>query len=292
MSSTSTYSGIVFPQIEIGADPSAVKAFAEGVEDLGFDGLMIYDHVVGADLRHRPHWSGWYDIKDMFHEIFVVMGYMAALTKRIRLVSGIVILPQRQTTLVAKQAAEVDVLSYGRLTLGIGVGWNDVEFAALNENFNNRGKRCEEQIEVMRALWTCESVEFDGKYHHLPEVGIKPLPVQRPIPIYIGGHSDVVLQRAARMGDGWFPMDTAAVCAPMVEKLAYFCEEVGRDYSQFDVPCTIQLAGKDMSWVAGEIRAWKQLGTSSFYLDTMNAGCQGVEAHLKTAAIFKELIDA
>ena len=292
MSSSSIHSGIVFPQTEIGADPGAVKAFAQGAEALGFDGLMIYDHVVGADLSHRPHWNGWYDLKDMFHEIFVVMGYIAALTERIQLVSGIVILPQRQTTLVAKQAAEVDILSGGRLTLGIGVGWNDVEFTALNEDFTNRGKRCEEQIEVMRALWTTESVDFDGKYHHLPEVGIKPLPVQRPIPIYLGGTADVVLQRAARMGDGWFPMDSATDAAPMVEKLARFCEQAGREYSQFDVPCTISLADNDMDWVAGQIQAWKQLGASGFYLDTMNAGCKGVDDHLEVAAEFKELLES
>ena len=260
-------------------------------ESLGFDGLMIYDHVVGADLRHRANWEGWYDLQHMFHEIFVVLGYIAALTERIRLVTGIVILPQRQTTLVAKQAAEVDVLSGGRLTLGIGVGWNDVEFVALNEDFTNRGKRCEEQIEVMRALWTQQSVDFAGRFHRLPQVGIKPLPVQRPIPIFLGGQADVVLRRAARIGDGWLPMDSAQDAEPRLEKLIRYCDEVGRNFAELEVPCTISLAGHDLDWVNTQLGEWKKLGVNDFYLDTMNCGLQGPDAHIKMAAEFKSLFD-
>ena len=291
MAKPSFRSGIVFPQTEIGADPGAVRAFAETSESLGFDGLMIYDHVVGADLRNRADWSGWYDLQHSFHEIFVVLGYIAAVTKRIRLVTGIVILPQRQTTLVAKQAAEVDVLSGGRLTLGIGVGWNDVEFVALNEDFSNRGKRCEEQIEVMRALWTQESVDFTGNYHRLPEIGIKPLPVQRPIPIFLGGQANVVLERTARIGDGWLPMDAAKEAEPRLEKLARYCEEIGRDFTELEVPCTIALDGHDLEWVAKQVSDWKRLGVSNFYLDTMNCGFRGPDPHLKVAAEFKSLLD-
>ena len=284
--------GIVFPQTEIGADPGAVRAFAEASESLGFSGLMIYDHVVGADLQNRPDWSGWYDLQHMFHEVFVVLGYIAAITTRIRLVTGIVILPQRQTTLVAKQAAEVDVLSDGRLTLGIGVGWNDVEFVALNESFSNRGRRCEEQIEVMRALWTQKSVDFSGKYHRLPEVGIKPLPVQRPIPIWTGGQADIVLKRVARIGDGWLPMDSPEVAKPRLESIAGYCEDIGRDMGEFEVPCTIPLEGKDFAWVEGQVSDWKSLGATSIYLDTMNSGLDGPDAHIKVAGEFRSLFDA
>jgi probable F420-dependent oxidoreductase len=282
--------GIVFPQTEIGDDPGAVRAFAETSESLGFEGLMIYDHVVGADLRNRPNWDGWYDLQHSFHEIFVVMGFIAGFTNRIRLVTGIVIAPQRQTVLLAKQAAEVDVLSGGRLTLGIGVGWNDVEFVALNEDFTNRGKRCEEQIEVLRALWTEDSVDFSGKYHHLPGVGIKPLPKQRPIPIYLGGQVDAVLDRVARLGDGWLPMDSPDVAASRLEKLNYFCERAGRDVREIDIPCMINLAGHDLEWVYAQVDSWKQLGATSFYLDTMNCGLRGADAHLEVAARFMSML--
>ena len=281
--------GIVFPQTEIGADPGAARAFAQASESLGFDGLMLYDHVVGADLRNRSGWSGWYDLQHLFHEIFVTLGYIAALTKHIRLVTGVVILPQRQTTLVAKQAAEVDVLSGGRLTLGVGVGWNDVEFVALNEDFANRGKRCEEQIEVMRALWTQQSVDFAGKYHRLPEIGIKPLPVQKPIPIWIGGQADVVLKRVARLADGWLPMDSAQAAQPRLEQIARYCEDIGRDYAEIEIPCTISLDGHDFDWVEDQVRQWERLGATSFYLDTMNSGFEGPDAHIKAAIDFKSL---
>ena len=284
-------SGIVFPQTEIGPDPGAVRAFAEATEGLGFDGLMIYDHVVGADTRNRPDWSGWYDLEHSFHEIFVVMGFIAALTERIRLVTGIVILPQRQTVLVAKQAAEVDVLSNGRLTLGIGVGWNAVEFEALDQDFSNRGKRCEEQIELLRALWTRESVDFEGKYHRVPQAGIKPLPVQRPIPIWIGGQADAVLRRVARMGDGWLPMDTPEDARPRLERIARYCQEMDRDMADLDMPCTIYLEGKDLLTVEEEIATWRDMGFTSYYLDTMQSGLDGVDAHIEMASRFKSLLD-
>lgn len=287
-----TNSGIVFPQTEIDAEPGAVRAFAQGSESLGFDGLMIFDHVVGADLKNRPGWSGWYDLQHSFHEIFVVMGFIAAVTEKIRLVTGILIAPQRQTSLIAKQAAEVDVLSAGRLTLGIGVGWNDVEFVALNEDFSNRGKRCEEQIEVLRALWTNRSVDFTGEFHRLPEIGIKPLPVQQPIPIYLGGQVDAVLKRVARLGDGWLPMDPPESVKPKLEKLACYCEESGRALTDLDIPCTISLADHDFDWVQAQVESWKQLGATGFYLDTMNCGFATVDAHLRAAQTFKQILDA
>ena len=211
--------GVVFPQIEIGADPVGCRDFAQAAEGLGFDGLMTYDHVLGADTSVRPDWSGWYQMEDLFHEPFVLFGHLAAVTERIRFVTGILILPQRQTALVAKQAAEVDVLSGGRMTLGIGVGWNDVEFEALGENFRDRGRRCEEQIALMRRLWTEESVDFEGKWHRVSAAGINPLPVQRPIPVWIGGAADPVLRRAARIGEGWLPMGKPEDNAAALESL-------------------------------------------------------------------------
>ena len=183
-----------------------MRAFAEAAEGLGYAHLVFYDHVLGADTNRRPDWQGPYSHEDTFHEPLVTFGYLAALTSRIELVSGIIILPQRQTVLVAKQAAQVDVLSGGRLRLGVGIGWNDVEYEGLGQNFHDRGKRSEEQVELLRALWTNEVVDFQGRWHSIPGAGIKPLPVQRPIPVWFGGgRSDGVLRRIARIGDGWFP---------------------------------------------------------------------------------------
>ncbi len=174
--------GAIFPQTEIGADPIAVKDFAQAAESLGYEHLLVFDHVLGADHTQRAEWNRPYNKDDMFHEPFVMFGYLAALTEKIEFCTGIIILPQRQTALVAKQTAEVDVLTNGRLRLGIGVGWNEVEFEALGENWENRGRRSAEQIEVMRMLWTQEVVNYEGRYHKITHAGINPLPVQRPIP--------------------------------------------------------------------------------------------------------------
>ena len=197
--------GAIFPQTEIGADPIAVKDFAQAAEALGYEHLLVFDHVLGADHTQRAEWNRPYNKDDMFHEPFVMFGYLAALTEKIEFCTGIIILPQRQTALVAKQTAEVDVLTNGRLRLGIGVGWNEVEYEALGENWENRGRRSAEQIEVMRMLWTQEVVNYEGRYHKITHAGINPLPVQRPIPVWFGGGAPQVVRRLARMGDGWFP---------------------------------------------------------------------------------------
>jgi len=284
--------GIVFPQTEIGADPGGVRAFAQSSEALGFHGLMLYDHVLGADLRNRPSWNGWYDAQHMFHEIFVALGFVAAVTERIRLVTGIVILPQRQTVLVAKQAAEVDVLSGGRLSLGVAVGWNDVEYVGLNESFTNRGKRCEEQIEVLRTLWTQDFVDYEGHYHRIPEGSINPLPVQQPIPILIGGDADLVLRRAGRVGDGWMPTGTASEAAAKVGRVREYCAQHGRDASSFELVATVTQADIGFDAVEREVEAWRALGASSIYLDTMGCGLSGPDAHLEAASRFMALFES
>ena len=191
--------GVVFPQTEIGADAGAVRAYAEHVEGLGFTHLLAYDHVVGADPEVHTGWDGPYDVHTTFHEPLVMFGYLAAVTTTLELVTKVVILPQRQTVLVAKQAAEVDLLSQGRLRLGVGVGWNTVEYEALREDFTNRGKRVDEQIELMRRLWTEQTLTFDGTHHRVTGAGLAPLPVQRPIPVWIGAMSRPALERAGRL---------------------------------------------------------------------------------------------
>src|SRR5947209_9871610 len=198
--------GVVFPQTEIGADAGAVRAYAEHVEGLGFAYLLAYDHVVGADPAVHLGWKGPYDVHSTFHEPLVTFGYLAAITSTLELVTGVLILPQRQTVLVAKQAAEVDLLSGGRLRVGVGLGWNAVEYEALGEDISTRGKRCEEQVALMRRLWSEPSVTYSGRYHRVTGAGLAPLPLQRPIPVWFGASSPPALRRAGRLGGGWVPM--------------------------------------------------------------------------------------
>jgi len=196
--------GVVFPQTEIGADVADVRRYAEQVEELGFTHVLAYDHVLGADPEVHKGWNGPYDVHTTFHEPFVLFGYLAAITE-LELVTGIIILPQRQTALVAKQAAEVDLLTRGRFRLGVGLGWNAVEYEALGTTFSNRGRRIEEHVELMRRLWTEQTVTYDGTYEHVTGAGLAPIPVQRPIPIWFGGQSELAYQRIGRLADGWFP---------------------------------------------------------------------------------------
>ncbi|PYN95735.1 MAG: LLM class F420-dependent oxidoreductase, partial [Candidatus Rokuibacteriota bacterium] len=235
--------GVVFPQTEIGNDPAAIKAYAEAVENMGFAHILVFDHVLGANPERPGGWKGPYTYRHGFHEPFVLFGFLAAATRRVELVTGIVILPQRQTALVAKQAAAVDVLSGGRLRLGVAVGWNPVEFEALGENFSTRGKRIEEQIEVMRALWTRELVTFEGKHHRIPDAGINPLPVQRPIPVWMGGESEVVQRRMARIADGWMPhFRPGAPAQVVVDRIHGLVRDAGRDPKTFGIEGRIALS--------------------------------------------------
>ncbi len=197
--------GVVFPQTEIGADPDTIVRFATTAEELGFDHLIAYDHLIGASTASRPDWPGPYTSESMFHEPFVLFSYLAGLTQTLELVSAVIILPQRQTALVAKQAACLDVLSKGRLRLGIGTGWNAVEYEALGEDFHDRGRRSEEQIDLMRRLWAEETISYDGRWHHVTDAGLNPLPPKRAIPVWLGGMAPQVIERVGRLADGWFP---------------------------------------------------------------------------------------
>ena len=198
--------GVVFPQTEIGSDPGAIRAYAQAAENLGYHHLIAFAQVVGLNPESRPDWQGVYTYRDLFHEPLVLFGYLAAMTESLELVTCVLVLPQRQTALVAKQAAEVDVLSRGRLRLGIGVGLKVDEYEALEADDHNRGQRSEEQIELMRALWSKALVTYRGQWHTVSDGGLTPLPVQRPIPIWLGGHADAVGRRRARLGDGWLPL--------------------------------------------------------------------------------------
>jgi probable F420-dependent oxidoreductase len=223
-----------FPSLDIGSDPAKIRDWAQAAEDLGYAYIEVPDHVFGATARDG--WVPLYNEKASFHETFVTLGFLAAVTKTIRLSSGILIAPQRQTGVIAKQAAEVDLLSGGRLRLGIGLGWNHVEYEALGAEWTTRGARQAEQVKVLRRLWTETLVSFKGRFHHLNEVSIVPPPVQRSIPIWFGGSSDAAVRRAARLGDGWMPIMAADTQAE--QKLAALREQLksfGRDPAKFGI---------------------------------------------------------
>ncbi len=281
--------GVVFPQTELGADPGAVRAFAEAAEGSGYAHIVAFDHVLGADTATRPDWRGPYTSHDTFHEPFVLFGYLAGITKTLELVTSIIILPQRQTALVAKQAAEVDVLSGGRLRLGVGIGWNDVEYEALGEDFHNRGRRSEEQVEVMRALWAQESVTFAGKWHTIPAAGINPRPVRGSIPVWFGGgRNERVLRRIARLGDGWFPQ--GAPDAKMEAQLAVFrgfVAESGRDAAAVGIEARAGMRD-GVEAAVEQAHRWEALGATHLALNTMRAGYETVDQHIEAIAAFKQ----
>lgn len=273
--------GVVFPQTEIGADPGAVRGYAERVEELGFSHVLAYDHVLGADPEVHPGWSGPYNLESTFHEPFVLFGFLAGFTS-LELVTGIIILPQRQTALVAKQAAAVDVLSAGRLRLGIGLGWNAVEYEALGMPFSDRGKRVDEQVELLRRLWTEPSVTFHGSYEHVTGAGLAPLPVQRPIPVWFGAQSPPAYRRAGRLGDGWLPqvppgpkLDEARA---IVDQAA---RDAGRDPSALGMEGRVSWGDKTVAKLAEQVGRWRAAGASHVSVNTMGSGLDTVDDHLR-----------
>jgi probable F420-dependent oxidoreductase len=283
--------GAIFPQTEIGADPGAVRDFAQAAESLGYEHLLVFDHVLGADPSKRERWERPYSHTDTFHEPFVLFGYLAAITEKIEMTTGILILPQRQTALVAKQAAAVDVLTGGRLRLGIGIGWNDVEYEALDENFHNRGRRSEEQIELLRLLWTQEVVNFEGRYHKVTHAGINPLPVQRPIPIWFGGGAPQVVKRLARLGDGWFPQfqpDSSG--QERISEMRQQAGAAGRDAGSIGIEGRISITqGGPDDWNK-LAAAWDEVGATHLSVNTMRAGLKGPDQHIDAIRRFKEAV--
>ena len=285
--------GVIFPQTEIGNDPGAIREFAQTAEALGYHHILTYDHVLGADPAVHANWGGAYTKDHAFHEPFVLFGYLAAVTSTINLTTGIIILPQRQTALVAKQAAAVDVLSGGRLRLGVGLGWNRVEYEALGEDFHTRGRRSEEQIALLRALWTEETVTFNGRWHTVTGAGLNPMPVQRPIPIWMGGGADPVLRRVAALADGWLPqaqMDEAG--RQHIQKMCDYAREAGRD------PADIEICGRanparipESEW-AEAIAWWKESGATQLDAVTMGAGYTTPQQHIDAIRRFKEAADS
>lgn len=282
--------GVVFPQTEIGADPSEIAAYAEAVEEIGYQHLGAYDHVLGADPAVHTGWAGPYDVDTTFHEPLVLFGYLAAMTT-LELVTGILILPQRQTALVAKQAAEVDLLTGGRFRLGVGVGWNAVEYQALGTSFSDRGPRLAEQVALLRELWTERSVSFEGRHEQVRGAGIAPLPVQRPIPIWFGASSPPAYRRAGALGDGWFPLVQPGPELDEARRhVAQGARDAGRDPAALGMEGRIRIAGLDADAIRSRARAWAAAGATHLSLDTMGAGLRGAEEHVGALERCAELL--
>ena len=291
--------GAIFPQTECGTDVQAIADFARAVEELGYGHLFVADHVLGADPRHHSHPSlATYSHTAVVHETMTLLAYLAGVTRRIGLATGILILPQRQTALVAKQAAEIDVLSGGRLRLGIGVGWNAVEYEALGLAFDDRGARCAEQIEVMRALWTQEVVDYSGTWHRIRHAGLNPLPIQRPIPVWFGVGSrerphppEAVLRRVARLADGWSPNfapDDAG--RALVARVHGYAREAGRDAAALPLEGRVRLAGQKPSGWLAQARQWQGLGATHLIAEARGGGLSFPGQHLDAFRQFRDSV--
>ena len=282
--------GAVFPHNEIGTDPGAIRAFAQGVEALGATHLLIYDHVLGADPDRPGGWKGPYDKDVAFHEPLTTFAYIAAVTERIELVTTVLILPQRQTALVAKQAAEVAILSGNRLRLGVGTGWNRIEYQALNEDFGTRGRRQAEQVELMRRLWQEDSLTFEGEFHTVDAASINPRP-SKPIPVWFGGSAPALLDRVARLGDGWIPLmganEKAQACIDTIKATR---EAAGLSFDNFGIQAQAQYAGGSPERWQKHAQAWKDMGCTHIAIATHNAGPTDVDGHLSRIREYQEAV--
>ena len=277
--------GVVFPQTEIGPDRGVVRSYIEAVEAAGYQHLLAYDHVLGADPVVHEGWSGPYTHDHTFHEPFVLFGYLAGICS-LELVTGVIILPQRQTALVAKQAAEVDLLTGGRLRLGVGLGWNEVEYEALGADFRTRGRRLEEQIVLMRRLWTEPVVTFTGRDHRVTAAGINPLPVQRPIPVWMGAWSEPALRRVGRVADGFIALtDPGPALERAREIMATGAAEAGRDVASIGIEGRVQARAGELGQVAEDAARWREAGATHLCVNTMNGGFDTIDAHISALAV-------
>lgn len=281
--------GVVYPQTEFGNDPIAIRDYAQTAEGLGYHHILAYDHILGANPERPEGWpaSNPYNYQHSFQEPLMLFSYLTGLTQKIHFASGVIILPQRQTAVFAKQAATLDVLSGGRTRLGLGLGWNEIEYMSLNQDFHTRGKRIEEQIDLLRLLWTQPLVTFHGRWDSIPDAGINPLPIQQPIPIWLGGYVEAVLKRAARLADGWMAGFRHPTEAPAVlSRLERYLEEAGRQKDTFGIEIRISYGdGTPKSWQA-ILKGWQDLGISHISLNTMNIVLHSSAGHIQAITKF------
>jgi probable F420-dependent oxidoreductase len=286
--------GVIFPQNGIGNDPAFIKDYAVALEGAGYDHLTVYDHVTGSpperfDSSRLPFPEPAYTDQSPFHEPFVLYGFLAAVTRTLELVTGVLVAPQRQTVLIAKQAAALDVLSGGRLRLGVGLGWNYTEYEALNEDFHTRGRRLDEQITLMRRLWTAPLVSFEGRWHHIDRVGINPLPVQRPIPVWLGGSAEAMVQRVGRLGDGWFPQFVPSPEGKAtLERLHGYIRAAGRDPAAVGIEARMSLRGADPARWVERARQWREVGATHLSVSMLGSGLASPAEHLRAALAFRQ----
>ena len=261
--------GSLLPLGDIGGEAATMREYAEAAEGIGYDFIETADHVLGVNAASRPGWDR-NTSADLFHDPFVLFGYLAGVTKKLGFSTGVLILAQRQAALVAKQAACLDVLCGGRFRLGVGVGWNETEYVGLNENFHNRGRRSEEQVQVMQALWADPHVSFTGKYHTIEDAGINPRPKSGRVPVWFGGHHERTLDRIAKWGDGWmpnaYPADQSAI--DIFADLKRRIEAAGRDPNKVGIEVWTSMgSGGEADW-AKEAQFWKKAGATHLCLTT------------------------
>ncbi len=277
--------GVLYPQMELPADPATVRQYAQTVEQLGYQHIVAYDHVLGADPVVHQGWDGPYDIDTAFHEPFVLYGFLAGITT-LELATGIIIAPQRQTALLAKQAAEVDILTDGRFRLGLGLGWNAVEYEALGQDFASRGRRLEEQVGLLRRLWTERAVTHDGEFDRIIGAGLAPPAVQRPIPIWLGGSSGPAYRRIGRLADGWFPqVPPGPALAEALVAVAEGAERAGRDPSGIGMEGRVTFKPAAVDVFAARVSSWRDARATHLSVSTVGSGLSTVEAHLEALAI-------
>jgi len=272
--------GAVLPHNEIGTDPGAIKAYAQGLEAQGITHVLIYDHVLGADPNRPGGFRGPYDKDVAFHEPMTTFAFMAAVTEALEFVTTILILPQRQTVLVAKQAAELAILSGNRFRMGIGTGWNEVEYVGLGVPYERRGARQAEQVEVMRRLWREDSLDYQGEFHRIDKASILPRPTE-PVPIWFGGGAPALLKRCAEIGDGWMPiMAPNAAAQEALDTLKAHRTAAGKRWDDFGIQAQAQYAGGNPDRWASHAARWRELGASHLAIATHNAGPTDVDGHL------------
>lgn len=282
--------GVIFPQTEVGGDRGAVRAIGQAVDELGYSHLAAYDHVLGGDTAVLGDLGGPYTIDDPFREPLVMFAYLAGCTS-LAFATSILIGPQRQSALLAKQAAEVDLLCGGRFRLGLGIGWNRIEYDALGVAFDERGDILEEQVAVLRALWTEHSVTFDGRFHHIRASGLAPGPVQRPIPIWLGAYAPAALRRVGRIADGWFPMvRPGGGLEKALECIRAAADEVGRDVSNLEFEGRLEYSVRDHAKIAEHARRWREAGATYLSLNTMHAGLSSVDGHIAALSEMAEVL--
>ncbi len=284
--------GAIFPQMDGALSRSEIRLWVEGVEALGFDYVLVYEHVLGADPEGRPGWTGLtYDTP--FHEPLTLIAHMAGISATLGFATGVLVLPQRQTALVAKQAAAADILTDGKLRLGVGVGWNAVEYEALGQDFTTRGRRCDEQIDLLRRLWTESVVDYAGEHHRIDRAGINPRPIQRPIPVWVGGDSPAAMRRVARLGDGWLPHGRPGEdLDARISQVRALAEQAGRDAEAIGIEGRIVLRDISENALSREVAGWRATrGTTHLGIDTHRMGFRSAKDHLEALERFVNAVE-